>query len=136
MFLIFVHAMLSLFMMVGLFGSYSNLGEPIGEWAVMDILTIIGLTGFTGIATIGVASFTSIISILSGISPFVSLSYGLVVGLFINTWLKLSGIITQVSGALGEYGFIINFVALLTGTVFAYLVIQTLISMSTPGFYQ
>lgn len=134
MFILFVHAMLSLFVIIGAFGSYAERTD-ITQWGVLQVADLIGLTGFTGIGTLGVATLTMIVAVKAGLSPYLAMAYGIVVGLYVNTWTRLFGLINTIATDAGEFGFVINMIALITATAFAFLILKTLVDMTASPRY-
>lgn len=130
---VFIHAMLSLFSLIGSFGSFPIMGEPEANWGIVDIANTLGLLGFSGVGTVGVGFLTSVVAVRAGLNPFIGIGYGIVTGLFVNTWIRLFGLINQISSELGPYSIILTFVGFVTFTAFGYLLIITLKEMSAPS---
>lgn len=132
MYLLFVNATLSVFVMIGAFGSYGDTAV-VSDWGITDIATFIGLSGFTGIGTLGLGTLTMAIAIKSGISPFLAVSYGVVVAIYTNTWAKLWVLIDSIATTAGEFSFIIGAIALITATAFGYIMLKTLVEMGASA---
>lgn len=132
-FLIFFHAMFNFFLIIGSFSAYASQGVLVDDMGFGSVVNMLGLTGFSGIATFGIAALTSIISVRAGLSPYMAIGFGVVMGLYINTWTKFFGIIYSFSSALGSFTFILTFFAVVLSIAFGYLVIRELVKMSTGG---
>jgi len=135
---IILNGVLTMFYTIGLFSQAAALGVPQTEWAVSDVKTFIALTGFSGIATLGLGTLTMILAVKGGVNPFVAMAYGVLTGLFLNTWFKVFAITTnirnwlQANGAgTGASGFDIMMV--LMGFIVAILFIYGLVQASIGG---
>lgn len=146
MIVLFLNGMLTLFAVIGAFSGYAgDAGDPeTWEWSIADpdkmdswsnvniVLNIIGLSGFSGIGTIAVALFTFAGSRLAGVSPYLSMAYTLVVTLYVNTFFKVTKILSAITSSLGAYSMIMVVIGAMTMIAFAMLVVKTLKDMSAP----
>jgi len=130
-FLIFFHAMLSLFVTISAFGIYAQQGQD--EAFIEDYgnpLDLLGLTGFVGVGTLTLSSITIIISKVVGVNPFYSMAYGVVVGIYVYTWSTMFNIFNTMVSSLGANANIGYWFIGILSIGFGLLVLRTLVNMT------
>lgn len=144
-FLIFLNGMIYIFGVAGSFGSSPEIGIEPGEisegsengWAIPSrgggITGVLEMLGFSGVAAIGVGVATGIVSRLFGVSPFTTLSYGIIVGLFTNTILTTWGLTGSISTSLGEFAYVFDAFLLLLYTALGFVIIYTVVQAGIGG---
>jgi len=132
MFIILFHIMLNLFSIIGSFGIAPQLGQTMSEWGIGDVSSFL-LGGFwSGLLTGGVVvAVLGTTSYLTGRIEY-GIIFGIISGLFVNTWIKMSSIITQMASSMAGFAIIGYFFAVVISTVFTYVVINGVLQTMAP----
>jgi len=147
MMLLLINVMFTIFSAVGLYGSYTEGGaleEDVDDWSIKDgsesvsltdTLGILGLTGFTGIGTLAVTGIGTLVSIAAGINPYLSIAYGIVMGLYINLFGKFFTFTNMITSEFPAFSGVLNILIVVFSVIFGLIIIRTLIDMTatTPG---
>ena len=134
-FMIFFHAMLYIFLLIGSFGSFSSMGQTVNAWGISNVASFLIGDFWTGIITTGIASaVVAVGSILTGKIQY-GIVFGIIASLYVNTWVRLSGVIDQALSSVGEYSVILGLFGIIIGTAFTYLVINAILQTLSPTAY-
>jgi len=136
MYFLLVNAMFTFFNMLGAFGYAATVGVDSALWMHPEPGTFIAsVSSIQNVATVGLAIFTSAILFKAGISPFLTMAYGIFAGLFVNTTITVTKVLYSIA-ALPEMvdskGMLIAWIGVVL-TVYAFSVLFSMIQMTTGG---
>lgn len=130
MYFVLVNGMLHMFTIIGVYSTAATLGT--GGWDV-GFSFLSTSEGVIGMLLIGGSLGGAAVGYLIGINPLVGAAFGLFGGFFLNTFLSLWKVMTNIKDTIGEYSAIMNGFLLMIIAVFVVSFLWTLIQMSTGG---
>lgn len=138
--LVLFNAFIYLFGVIGAFQSGYEIGVEPGDlsdkqsgWAIENIQDVLAVIGLDGIGLLGVGIFTIGTSYLAGINALTALSLGVVVGLFVNVVTKLFVGFNQIASSMGPYGFVLQAILLIVGTIIGFTLVYTVVQAGLGG---
>jgi len=136
MYFLLVNGMFNFFTILGAYGYAAAVGVDSSLWLQPDPGSFIAtVSSIQNVATVGLALFTSAILFKAGISPFLTIAYGLFAGLFVNTTITVSKVLYSIASLpelADSKGMLIAWIGLIL-TVYAFSVLFSMIQMSTGG---
>lgn len=131
MYFLIVNGLLTMFTTVSVFSTASKLG--IAGWEVTSVQSLLGFTGWTGVGAMGVATLVMLIMAKAGVNPFSAFAFGSVVGVFSIMYVRVFGVMAEITSSMEGYASIMASYVVLIGTVFAITFLWGLIQMAQGG---
>jgi hypothetical protein len=125
--------MLILFTTIGAFNIQSDFtkGTTMDDlqtnFKIENLLTTIG---FSNIGSFGLGVFTFLLALKAGVSPYLSVAYGIITGVYLTAWTNLFAIMNSVAESLGDYYGMVSFFIAIIALMFGLLILKTIVDMT------